>query len=133
MARPAQLPTLTPGQAQYVLNQLIADGTVKAADVRRHAASIQEEIGTLERRLAELRAAASGVHPVRAAKRAARSVAKKVRQLSAKTKASYQVQGQYLGYIRQIPKTQRAKYQRLAKEQGREKAIAALKKALGKS
>ena len=57
---------------------------------------------------------------------------KKTRKLSAKTRASYQLQGQYLGYMRQIPERQRVKYKTMAKTEGRESAVAAMKKALGK-
>jgi hypothetical protein len=52
--------------------------------------------------------------------------------LSPERAASQKLQGQYLGYIRQIPKTKRAVYQRISKMKGREEAIAAMKKALGK-
>jgi hypothetical protein len=47
-------------------------------------------------------------------------------------KASQQLPGQYLGYVRQIPKTQRAKFRNISQAQGREKAIAAMNKQLGK-
>ena len=37
--------------------------------------------------------------------------------------ASRQLQGRYLGLIRQIPASKRAQYQKIAKERGREAAI----------
>jgi hypothetical protein len=52
--------------------------------------------------------------------------------VSAAGKASQRLQGQYLGYMRQIAKAKRAIYKKISKEKGREEAIAAMKKALGK-
>jgi len=46
--------------------------------------------------------------------------------------ASRQLQGRYLGLIRQIPATRRAQYQRIAKERGREAAIGAMMDTLKK-
>jgi hypothetical protein len=46
--------------------------------------------------------------------------------------ASRQLQGRYLGLIRQIPATRRGQYQRIAKERGREAAINAMKDTLKK-
>ena len=132
MARTAQTPSITSAQAKFILEKLIDEGRVTAADVRRQLAGMWEEMNALERRIAELRGAAANVHPIRAVKRAAKTVAKKTRKLSAKTRASYQLQGQFLGYLHQIKKTQRAKYKRMAKEKGREQAVAAMKTALGK-
>ena len=46
--------------------------------------------------------------------------------------ASRQLQGRYLGLIRQIPASRRAQYQKIAKDQGREAAINAMKSATGR-
>jgi hypothetical protein len=46
--------------------------------------------------------------------------------------ASRQLQGRYLGLIRQIPASRRAQYQKIAKESGREAAINAMKSAVGR-
>jgi hypothetical protein len=54
------------------------------------------------------------------------------RVVSAARQASQAIQGQYIGYIRQVAKKERPKFQKIAKEHGREKAIAAIKKRLGK-
>ena len=132
MARRAQAPSLSSGEARYVLEKLIDEGKVSARDVRETMAGMWEEMNFLERRLSELRGSAATVHPIRAVKRAAKTIAKKTRNLSAKTRASYQLQGQYLGYMHQIPERQRAKYKKMAKTESREAAVAAMKKALGK-
>jgi hypothetical protein len=133
MARKAQVPAVTAGQSRYILEKLIDEGKVSAADVRRHLASIWDEMNAIERRMSELRGLAEPLkHPVRAARKAAKQIKKATRKLSAKTRASYQLQGQYLGYMRQISERDRGKYKKMAKEEGREKAVAAMKKALGK-
>lgn len=46
--------------------------------------------------------------------------------------ASRQLQGRYLGLIRQIPATRRGQYQKIAKESGREAAISAMKSAVNR-
>lgn len=45
---------------------------------------------------------------------------------------SQRIQGQYLGYLRQIPEARRTKYKSIALKDGREKAIEAMRKVLGK-
>ncbi|MGZ5493146.1 MAG: hypothetical protein ACXW3E_06545 [Thermoanaerobaculia bacterium] len=139
MARKARFPSLSSTQASYVLEKLIHEGKVAAADISRHLGSIGSEIRNLEKRLSDLRDDMPEPikHPVRAARTASMKVtkvAKKVRKrvLSAQAKASQQIQGQYLGYMQQIRKSARAKYKVIAKKLGREKAIVAMKNALGK-
>ncbi len=133
MARPQTVPALTSAQARYVLEKLIDERKVSAADVRRHLGGMWREMSFLEKRLAELRSMIEPVkHPVRAVKRALTKAKRARRKLSATTRASYKLQGQYLGYMKQIAVKDRAKFKRMAKEQGREKAVAAMKKALGK-
>jgi hypothetical protein len=46
--------------------------------------------------------------------------------------ASRQLQGRYLGLIRQVPASKRAQYQKIAKEKGREAAIRELQDAVKK-
>lgn len=93
-----------------------------------------EEMNFLEKRVAELRGIAGDIHPVRRAKAVVQRVAKRVKR-AAKTPeaaASRKLQGQYIAYIRQIPKRQRKRFAEVAKKDGREAAIAAIKKHLGK-
>lgn len=135
MPRPTKVPALTASQARYILEKLIDEKTVTAADIRRHVSGMWEEMNALEKRIAELRGIASNVHPIRAAKRTASRVAssvtrtgRKARRVSAEVMASRKLQGQYIAAIRRVPKSQRAKYAKIAKEEGREKAIAAIRK-----
>jgi hypothetical protein len=46
--------------------------------------------------------------------------------------ASRQLQGRYLGLIRQVPASRRAQYQKIAKDSGREAAINAMKSAVSR-
>jgi hypothetical protein len=53
-------------------------------------------------------------------------------KITAEQLASRQLQGRYLGLIRQIPASRRGQYQKTAKEKGREAAIKEMQHALGK-
>ena len=136
MARPrAALPQLSPGQATYVLERMIADRRVSAKDVSRYVSEMQREIDELENRLERLRQATGGAAP--AARRgrpagAAKAQRGRRRRVTAEQEASRKLQGRYLGLIRQIPASRRGPFQRTAKEKGREAAIKDLVSALGK-
>jgi hypothetical protein len=128
-----------------VLGRLLADRRVSSADIKRYVGEMHHEIEKLEARLASLRSAAgsvisaaiqkvrrgpgrprgSGAQPAAAAKRG-RSA------LTPEQRASRQLQGRYLGLIRQIPATRRAQYAKIAKEKGREAAIKEMQSALNK-
>lgn len=123
---------MTGGQAKYILEKLIDEGKVTAADIRRHFASMWEEMSFLEKRISELSGVAGAVrHPVREAKDAVKRLRAR-RKVSAERAASQKVQGQYLGYLRQFPKKARKPFQDMARADGREAAIDAMRKKLGK-
>lgn len=126
MARKAAVPETTPHQARYILEKLIDEGTVKAADVRRHMAGMWQELSTIERRIEELRSLAGSVHPVRRVKQTARKVTKRI--TSAKVLASQRLQGEYIRAIARVPKNQREKFKKIAKADGRQAAIDAMSK-----
>lgn len=133
MPKRATVPPLTSWQTRYVLEKLIDEGKVSAADVRRHVAGMWSEMTKLEKQLAELRAMLGPVsHPMRAIKGVAKKLTRAKRKISAKGRASYRLQGQYVAHIRQIPERERARFKRLAKQEGREKAVAEMKKRLAK-
>ncbi len=149
MARPRKplSPSLSSSQAHYVLEKAVADRKLSAADVDRYVASMHHEISTLERRLAALRDAIVEpvkhfVHKVEAKVTGGDSPfpaheakpAKKARKkrVSAARKASMQLQGKYLGLMQKFSKSKRAAFKAMAKKDGRENAIAAMKKALGR-
>jgi hypothetical protein len=136
---------------------MIGDRRLSPGEVIRYVNEMQHEIDELEKRLQSLRAAAGGgggvqygAAPARRrgrppgsrnrAKGAATAAVggrkgRKRRRRSAITAeqlASRQLQGRYLGLIRQIPASRRGQYQRTAKEKGREAAIKEMQSALGK-
>jgi hypothetical protein len=149
MARPRKPLSLSvsSSQAHYVLEKAVADRKLSAADVDHYVASMHHEISTLEHRLASLRDAivepvkhfvhkveekvwgGDGPFPAPETKPAKKARKKRV---SAARKASMQLQGQYLGLIQKFPKSKREGFKAMARKDGRENAIAAMKKALGR-
>ncbi|GAC1431192.1 MAG: hypothetical protein NVSMB68_03510 [Thermoanaerobaculia bacterium] len=127
------------GQAKYVLERLIGERRITSADVQRYVTDMQREIGDLERRLQSLREATGdairgaiekltpgkrrGRPPGSGAAGSAVKRAKRTVKITAEQLASRQLQGRYLGLIRQIPAARRSTYQKIAKERGREAAI----------
>jgi hypothetical protein len=170
MSRPRkaqQQPSLSSGQASYVIDRMVAERRLSAGEILRYVSAMQTEIDTLERRLQSLRAAAGGgASPVMPARRGrppgsgrARKRGRRPQQISDFTQpidlsrdakpirgqrrrrrttysgeqlTSQQLQGRYLGLIRQIPASKRAQYQKTAKEKGREAAIKEMQTTLGK-
>jgi hypothetical protein len=116
---------LTPGKALFVIERLIADKKVTRTQVEKIAGQLDQEISTLERRLAMLRggeAVSAGAEHRGAQKR----------PTSAATAASRRLQGQYLGLIRQIPAAQRGRFKKVAATKGRELAVRMLRAELAK-
>ena len=162
MPRPRQTassPSLSSGQASYVIDRMISDRRVSPGEIIRYVNEMQREIDELEKRLQALRAAAGGgggmpsAAPARRrgrppgsrnrAKAAAPAAApaggakggrrrRRRSAITAEQLASRQLQGRYLGLIRQIPASRRGQYQKTAKEKGREAAIKDMQNALGK-
>jgi hypothetical protein len=114
---------LSPTDAQEVLQELMRDGRVSTADINRY-----REIRKLEQRLQSLRGG-RGTAPV-----AQRGPGRRRRssRITAEQLASRQLQGRYLGLIRQIPASQRGRYTKIAKDRGREAAIKEMRGALNK-
>ena len=135
MARPRKASSeqkLSPGQASYVLDRLLGDRRVTRADIQRYVNDMQREIGELERRLQSLKEATGGairsvIQALTPGKRRGRPPGggkkRKSAKITAEQLASRQLQGRYLGLIRQIPASKRGTYQKIAKEKGREAAI----------
>lgn len=121
--------TLTPTQANLVIQQLIAENRISLNEIR-HILETQAEIQRIEARLEALR----GKKPARRVITSRRRISHngRRRRISRNGRASYKIQGQYIGYLRQIPKSQRAKFQRIAKGEGRERAIQLMREELGK-
>ncbi len=167
-------PSLSAGQASYVLDRLIAERRISPAEINRCVGDMHREINDLESRLQTLRqhagaapssapaAARRGRPPGRppgsgrgpgrppgsvnkaaqpaaapaaaAAPSAAPAAGKRRRRtkITAEQLASRQLQGRYLGLIRQIPASRRAAFQKIAKDRGREAAINEMRTTLKK-
>ena len=138
---------LSPGQASYVLERLISERRVSQRDLERYVNEMTREIGDLERRLQSLREATGGGagtarrpgRPPGSGRAAVAAVAvagakrrRRRARITPEQLASRQLQGRYLGLIRQIPASKRNQFKKLAQEKGREAAIKEMVSALGK-
>jgi hypothetical protein len=136
-----EIRNLSAAQYRYVVEKATHDGKLAWKDVQRYIADLPDEVRRIQERLAELtghaaariKRAARDVEVPAPARRMIKKGRKRVkRAISEARRASQQLQGQYLGYMRQIAKTGRAKFKKIAESEGREKAIEAMKKALGR-
>jgi hypothetical protein len=57
MATKTQSPAVTPGQAKWIVERLIAERRISSADVQQLLSGISQEIADIERRLTHLRGA----------------------------------------------------------------------------
>ena len=137
-----------PADLAYAVRQLIAMGKTTAQQVRQLAGERSDRIAKLEAELAVLRGgrAVAAAAPVTARK--TRNVAKRKKATpvgeklvrkdgrpftrSARVVRARKVQGQYLGYIRQVKGKKRAEFRAIARDKGVPAAVVALKKHLGK-
>lgn len=133
--------TFSAAQLQYIVDRALAERRLTDAVINGYLQQLQEEIRDIEHRLQLLRDAAgarmpvarrgrsrgAAVPPVVAAPSKRRSA-----RASSKNTAARKLQGQYIGFLRQLPEKERPKYQEIARTRGREQAIVAIRKALGK-
>jgi hypothetical protein len=130
------LPTLSPGAAIYIVERLIAERRLHPVDVDVYLLELEREIVETEQRLRVLRAAAG---PTTATAPVVRSSPSQTpgRRRRGQTKAAApsparQLQGRFVGFIRQIPAAKRPHYQQVMKDQGYNAAILAMRQTLGK-
>lgn len=133
----------TAAQLQYIVERALAEKRLTPTAITGYLRQLDEEIRDLEQRLQLLRGAASARVPLAAKGSKTRQDAmerpkpalprpKRAARASAKNTSSQKLQGQYIGFLRQLPLRDRPKYQELARKHGREQAIAAIRKVLGK-
>ena len=140
--------SISPSQALYILEKAISDRKITKSDVKEYMASMHQEISHLEARLVHLKDAAVGSvkHAIEVLKRRPGRPGKKAeggdgpfpktsekrrrasKPITAERRASMQLQGQYLGLLAKLPHTQKEKVKRIAKLEGRETAIALMKR-----
>jgi len=130
---------VTPGQAQWIVERMIADGRLSAADVRTILAAMGEEIAELEQRLALLQEARGDTPvapqpprtertPGKARKRRGRRRTKALR-----TKASGRPRGIFgtlVVLLRSVPVAEHAAIQAIRADQGIRAAINAAQRAV---
>ena len=139
----------------YAVGRLIAAGKTTAAEVARLAAGRGHRIKALEKELAALK---DGAVPVAGSATGARRPAKKAAKPKAAKKspaakagkvstrsdgrkftttpkvvAARRAQGQYLGYLRQVPEKGKARIRAIVKEKGVPAAVVEMKKMLAKA
>ena len=111
MARARKVVQLPPAEAVFILEAMMLDGNVSTETLDRYRARYVSEIHTLEARLARLKDLASPVMPaaavgaaIAAAVAARPKIASRIKGLTPERVRSRQLQGRYLGLMRQIPK-----------------------------
>jgi len=114
--------------AQDILQQLIRDGHISAADINRY-----REIRQLEQRLQALRGGGGVVARRRGRPAGQGGGRKRTSALTSEQRASRQLQGRYLALVRRIPAGRRGRFGQIAKEKGREAAIRAMQGEVGGS
>lgn len=125
-----EVPGISPGQASYVIERLLADRRISPSDVNACLVDLAREIRDIEGRIATLRASAGGDTPP-TSKSQMRQPPRRKRGRPGRPSAM-QLNGRYMGFYRQIPKYDQPRYSAIRKEQGIEAAIKAMREHLGK-
>ncbi len=143
----ATLDKLTPGQAKFVLERIVADKKIKSREIDKYLKEMDSEIENLEHRLSMLRGAGgagaasdTGRSPRKRRGSAAGTASSDKRSkrkrgsrkaTTPETQKSRQLQGQYISLIKRFSGKERDRFKILAKEQGREEAVKQMKQAAG--
>lgn len=153
MARPRKVVQIPPGEAVFILETMILDGRINPKMLDEYRRRYLDEISSIEARLARLRdlsgpalpavlgaaVAAAAPSVTRAVRRAAPKVGAKIRKAAAKLTPerikARELQGRYLGLMRQIPRN--VVKQRFGKdaikEKGKEAIIEEMKKFIAQN
>ena len=124
---------VTPGQAQWVIERLLADRRISAKDVDQYLASMQGEIRDLEQRLSDLRGAA-GIPAVTAPVPRTAVTRAKTRKRRAGGKKGHPrgIAGTLAVLLRSIPAAEHAAIAAIRADKGIKAAISAAKAAVKK-
>jgi len=121
---------LTPGESHYVLQTLMARGAVRSSLVEKTLRGRADEIRTLRERLASLESVSSGSGRARRgrppgtkAAKAAKAAKRPRRRMSAKTRALRKLQGKYMGLVRGLKVSDKARVRATREKQGMAAAI----------
>jgi hypothetical protein len=124
---------VTPGQAQWVIERLLADRRISAKDVNQYLAGMQGEIRDIERRLSDLRGAAGTPAVAAPAARAVAAPAKtRKRQAGGKKGHPRGIAGTLAVLLRSIPAAEHAAIAAIRANKGIKAAINAARAAVKK-
>jgi len=125
---------VTPGQAQWVVERLLAERRISAKDVNQYLAGMQGEIREIERRLASLREAAGGGFVASpASRRGPAALNARKRRGGQRTKSSGHprgIAGTLAVLLRSIPAAEHAAIQAIRADKGIRAAIKAARIAV---
>jgi hypothetical protein len=135
---------INPAHAAFIVHRAVEEGVLKVRDINRYTQDMTREIESLEARLNLLRDATSmatkmpakrsratnGTRTPAPAQKASKAPSN---EPSDEIKASRKLQGQLLGYMRQLPASKRPFYSKMAKRDGREAAVAKMREYLDKA
>ena len=128
--------TVTAGQAQWIIERLLADRRISPQDIRRYVADMGREIEDLERRLASLREAAGSGPAASPAPRTAAPAAKNGRRRVGRPKKRpghpRGIAGTLEVLLRSIPTAEHAAIAAIRANQGIKAAISAARAAVKK-
>jgi hypothetical protein len=120
---------LTPGQAQWVVERLLAERRITSSEVRSMLAGLSTEIADIERRLASLREA-GGTGSVAARMPRSAPPARKMRKRPGGQKGHPRgIAGTLAVLLRSIPAAEHAAIATIRADKGIKAAISAAKKA----
>lgn len=124
---------ISPAQAQWIVERLIADRRISAADVRNILSELDQEITDIERRLSSLREAA-GQAPVTSAPRSEQPAAKTRKRAGRRKKGHPRgIAGTLAVLLRSIPVAEHAAIAAIRADQGIKAAINAARAAAKKN
>lgn len=115
---------VSPEQSHYVLEALIEQGRVRRSHVDQVLRSRQDEIRRLKERLKELESLGTSRGPARKPRPKRRTPSPKVRALR-------RLQGRYMGFVRPLKASQKARVRKVRESRGMQAAIR-LAESLGK-
>ena len=124
---------VTPAQAQWIVERLIADRRVSAADVRGLLSDLGQEIADIEQRLSTLREASGSPSVASPAPRSEAPAAKTRKRQSRKKKGHPRgIAGTLAVLLRSIPAAQHAAIAAIRADKGIKAAIKAATQAAAK-
>jgi len=114
---------LTPNQSHYVLDSLLSQRRVRAAQVQKVLRGREQEIRSLRERLASLEGLGKASSARGGARRRRGSSKPRRRAMSSRVRALRRLQGKYMGYVRNLKAAEKARVRSLREKQGMGAAI----------